>query len=56
MSLTVLLDAGPLGMISNPKGSSDNEACKNWLSSLVFNGVNGVIPEIADYEVRRELI
>ena len=32
MSLIVLLDAGPLGMIANPKGSPENEACKNWLS------------------------
>lgn len=40
MSLIVLLDGGPLGMITNPKSSSENEACKNWLASL---------------EVRREL-
>jgi len=34
MSLIVLLDAGPLGMITNPKSSPENEACKNWLASL----------------------
>jgi hypothetical protein len=56
MSLIVLLDAGPLGMITNPKSSSDNEACKNWLASLAYKGVEVVIPEIADYEVRRELL
>jgi hypothetical protein len=56
MSLIVLLDAGPLGMITNPKSSSDNEACKNWLASLTYSGVEVVIPEIADYEVRRELL
>jgi predicted nucleic acid-binding protein len=56
MSLIVLLDAGPLGMITNPKSSPENEACKNWLASLAFNGVEIVIPEIADYEVRRELL
>ena len=28
MSLIVLLDAGPLGMITNPKSSPENEACK----------------------------
>jgi hypothetical protein len=55
MSLIVLLDAGPLGMIANPKSSSENEACKNWLASLVYQGVEVIIPEIADYEVRREL-
>ena len=56
MSLVVLLDAGPLGMITNPKGSPENEACKNWLASLTYNGVEIVLPEIADYEVRRELL
>jgi hypothetical protein len=56
MSLIVLLDAGPLGMITNPKSSPENEACKNWLASLAYNGVEVVIPEIADYEVRRELL
>jgi hypothetical protein len=52
----VLLDAGPLGMITNPKSSPENEACKNWLSTLALGGAEVVIPEIADYEVRRELL
>ena len=56
MSMIVLLDAGPLGMITNPKSSSENEACKNWLAGLVYRGVEVVIPEIVDYEVRRELL
>lgn len=56
MSLIVLLDAGPLGMITNPKSSPENEACKDWLAILVSKGVEVVIPEIADYEVRRELL
>ena len=56
MSLIVLLDAGPLGMITNPKSSPENEACKDWLAKLVSKGVEVIIPEIADYEVRRELL
>jgi predicted nucleic acid-binding protein len=56
VSLIVLLDAGPLGMITNPRSSSDTEACKNWLASLVYKGVEVIIPEIADYEVRRGLL
>jgi hypothetical protein len=52
----VLPDAGPLGMVTNPKSSPENEACKNWLSRLSHQGVEIVIPEIADYEVRRELV
>ena len=56
MSMIVLLDAGPLGMITNPNSSSENEACKNWLAGLVYRGVEVVIPKIADYEVRREFL
>lgn len=54
--MIVLLDAGPLGMVTNPKSSPENEACKNWLSGLSHRGVEIVIPEIADDEVRRELV
>ncbi len=54
--MIVLLDAAPLGMITNPKGSPENEVCKTWLAAIASDGVNVVIPEIADYEVRRELL
>ena len=56
MSLVILLDAGPLGMITNPKSSPESEACKSWLAAVTFNGAKVVVPEIADYEVRRELL
>jgi hypothetical protein len=56
MRLLILLDAGPLGMITNPKSSPESEACKNWLASVAYNGTEVLIPEIADYEVRRELL
>lgn len=50
------LDSGPLGMISNPKASPENNAVKDWLFATIENGDIVVLPEIADYEVRRELI
>lgn len=56
MSVIVLLDAGPLGMITNPKSSPENEACKDWPAGLAYRGIEVVVPEIADYEVRRELL
>ena len=56
MSVIVVLDAGPLGMITNPRSSLENDRCKNWLASLVQQGAQVMIPEIADYEVRRELL
>jgi hypothetical protein len=31
-------------------------ACAQWLQGLVTNGSRVIVPEIADYEVRRELL
>jgi predicted nucleic acid-binding protein len=56
VSQAVLLDAGPLGLVTNPRRSPQSAACAAWLQSLVTAGVRVVIPEIADYEVRRELL
>lgn len=56
MSAVVLLDAGPLGLVTNPKRSAVSTACAVWLQSLVNAGWRVVVPEIADYEVRRELL
>jgi len=55
VSRVVLLDAGPLGLITNPKLSPAGVACSDWLQALVSRGTRILLPEIADYEVRREL-
>jgi hypothetical protein len=52
----VILDSGPLGLASKPAGKPDADACRAWLSALEAAGVPVHIPEIADYEVRRELV
>jgi predicted nucleic acid-binding protein len=54
--MIVLLDAGPFGMITNPKSAPENEECKDWVAGVVVRGIEVIIPEIADYEVRRELL
>lgn len=56
MSKIVLLDAGPLGLVTNPKRSPQSIACAQWLQSLITAGAHIILPEIADYEVRRELL
>ncbi|HZK80879.1 MAG TPA: hypothetical protein VFC46_07425 [Humisphaera sp.] len=56
MSRVVLLDAGPLGLVTNPKRSAVSTACAVWLQTLVNAGCRVIIPEISDYEVRRELL
>jgi predicted nucleic acid-binding protein len=53
MTKLVLLDAGPLGLITHPKR---NPEIKAWLDDLIEDGIDAAIPEVADYEVRRELI
>lgn len=56
MSRTILLDSGPLGLATNPSGSAAAAICARWLLEAVNLGASVVVPEIADYEVRRELI
>ena len=53
MARIILLDSGPLGMITHPRRSPDVAA---WFIGLRRSGVLIRVPEIADYEVRRELI
>ena len=54
--MIVLLDSGPLGILTNPKGSPVTVECRIWVRSLLLKGYKVKLPEIADYEVRRELL
>lgn len=56
MSTLVFLDTGPLGMVTNPRATPQTERCTAWLEGLLTRGVRVLIPEIADYELRRELL
>jgi predicted nucleic acid-binding protein len=56
MNRLILLDSGPLGMVTNPKAKGLPLACQQWLKMLLKRGERFAIPEIADYEVRRELL
>ncbi len=53
MKPIVLLDTGVLGKVTNPKTNQD---CLKWLSTIEPRGYKVAVPEIADYELRRELI
>ena len=52
----VVLDTGPLGVLSKPKPGAQDAVCNRWLDGLLARPVRVVVPEIADYEVRRELL
>jgi predicted nucleic acid-binding protein len=56
MSRIVVLDAGPLGLASQARGKPEADRCRAWLDALDLAGVLVVAPEIADFEVRRELL
>jgi len=53
MKPIVLLDTGVLGKVTNPKTNQD---CLKWLSTIEPRGYKVAVPEIADYELRRELM
>lgn len=56
MIQVVLLDSGPIGLITNPNRSPASIACNNWIQSISAADIRVIIPEITDYEVRRELL
>jgi len=56
MNVIVILDSGPLGLASHPHLRPDAARCQFWLESLLARQTRVVLPEIADYEVRRELL
>ena len=56
MSRLILLDSGPLGLMVGAAGKPHVARCLTWLKSVSAAGATIIIPEIAHYEVRRELL
>jgi hypothetical protein len=56
MNRLIVLDSGPLGMVTNPKAKGIPLDCQLWLKSLLQKGEKIVIPEIVDCEACRELL
>ena len=56
MARYVVLDTTPLGLASTRRNHPQGDNCCAWLDALRLAGVRVVVPEIADYEVRRELL
>lgn len=53
---TVLLDSGPVGILCHPHNPPPVLACRRWVANLQTAGWRVILPEIVDYEVRRELL
>lgn len=56
MSQIIVLDTGVLGMLVHPAKAGEPRECKAWLKQVVLGGATVYVPEIADYELRRELL
>ncbi len=53
MSRRLLLDTGPLGLAVKPRGDAEFDT---WFRAIRSDGFEVCIPEIAVYELRRELL
>jgi hypothetical protein len=56
VSHVALLDAGPLGIATNVRHSRQSVACVQWPQASATYGTRVIVPEIADFEVQRELL
>lgn len=57
MPQVIFLDTGPLSLATKRRGQSrEADDCRQWVINLMLAGRRIIVPEIADYEVRRELI
>jgi len=54
--MIVVLDASPVGLLTNPRQPPPAIACSQWVRQIISRGVRVCLPEMIDYEVRRELI
>jgi len=56
LSLVIFLDSGPLSLLTQRRGVAAADACRTWLLGHSSAGARFIVPEIVDYELRRELI
>lgn len=52
----IVLDSTPLALIVHRRGLAVANECRRWVTAHLAAGVRVVVPEIIDYEVRRELL
>jgi predicted nucleic acid-binding protein len=56
MSKVIVLDSTPLGLILQKPGLPEAEGCRLWVVTKTHEGCRFVVPEIIEYEIRRELL
>jgi len=53
---TIVLDSAPVGLLTKPVRSTEVVEINYWLESCAIAGSRVILPEIIDYEIRRELL
>lgn len=56
MSRFLVLDSGPLGLLTHPQRNSEVTAITRWLSECLLRGQRAIVPAIVYYELKRELL
>ena len=56
MSRFLILDSGPLGLLTHPQRNAEVVAITEWLSRCLLSGHRVIVPAIIYYELRRELL
>ena len=56
MSRAIVLDTGILSLLTHRNPLPEVQECRKWLMALLNAGDRVVLPEIADYELRRKLL
>lgn len=53
--MKIFLDTGVLSLVTHPSGKATARDCARWLQAMSDAGHEIFVPEISDYELRREL-
>jgi predicted nucleic acid-binding protein len=56
VSRFLVLDSGPLGLLTHPQRNAEVLVFTEWLSQCLRTGNRVIIPAIVFYEIRRELL
>jgi predicted nucleic acid-binding protein len=56
VSRFIVLDSGPLGLVTHPQRSAEVVAITDWLLRCILAGDRVIVPAIVHYELRRELL
>jgi len=56
MKRLIVLDTGVAGLLTNPRPAALAKTCRQWFNLLQAAGDVMVLPEIVDYELRREFL